>query len=172
MYLEYFNNSDYNKGGYYTNIIFILILFIKCGENGLKSIVCGAFGSVASVITYFVGGWDYAVVTLLIFMLVDYITGVIVAGVFHKSTKTGSGSLKSTAGFKGLCKKFVTFLFVCLGARLDMLLGINYIREGICFAFILNEFISIVENAGLMGIPMPKIVTNAIDVLQKKVEEA
>lgn len=126
------------------------------------------FSVIGSTIAGLFGGWDTSIITLLIFMLCDYITGLIVAGVFKKSKKTETGGLESKAGWKGLCKKLVTLIFVIIAVRLDMLSGTTYIRDGVCICFIINELISIVENAGLMGIKIPAVITNAIDVLSKE----
>lgn len=106
--------------------------------------------------------------TLLIFMVIDYITGLVVAGVFHKSKKTENGALESKAGFKGLCKKCMILLFVLIGHRLDIAIGTAYIKDAVCIAFIVNELISIVENAGLMGISVPPPIMKAIEVLNDK----
>lgn len=134
----------------------------------MKSIFISIIGAIGSTIAYAFGGWDASVITLLIFMGIDYITGIIVAGVFHKSTKSTSGALESRAGWKGLIKKAVTLLFVVIAVRLDALVGTTYIRDAVCIAFITNELLSIVENAGLMGIPIPEIITKAIDLLKSK----
>lgn len=106
--------------------------------------------------------------TLLIFILIDYVTGLVVAGVFHKSPKTKTGALESRAGLKGLIRKCTMLLFVLVGHRLDIAIGASYIRDAVCIAFILNELISIVENAGLMGLPIPAVISNAIDILKEK----
>ena len=137
----------------------------------MKNAIICIGGTVGSAIAALFGGWDASIITLLIFMAIDYATGLIVAGVFHKSKKTESGALESRAGWKGLIKKCVTLLFIVIAVRLDLLIGSNYIRDGVCIAFILNEVLSIVENAGLMGIPIPMIITKAIDVLQSKTED-
>lgn len=134
----------------------------------MKNLLCGTVGVVGSGLAYLFGGWDASMITLLIFMMCDYITGMIVAGVFHKSKKTESGNLESRAGWKGLCKKFVTLLFVIIANRLDMQMGTQYIRDAVCISFIANELLSIVENAGLMGIPLPKVITKAIAILHEK----
>lgn len=118
----------------------------------------------------FFGGFDAALITLLIFMGVDYATGLIVAGVFHKSEKTENGALESRAGWKGLCRKGVSLLVVLVACRLDMIMGSNFIRDATVIAFIANETISIIENAGLMGVPIPSVITKAIEVLKKKSE--
>ena len=101
-------------------------------------------------------------------MAIDYISGLVVAGVFHNSTKTDTGTLESRAGWKGLCRKCGTLLLVLVAYRLDLMIGANYIRDAVVIAFIANETISIIENAGLMGIPLPEVLTNAVDILQKK----
>lgn len=137
----------------------------------MKDIICAGLGAVGGWISWLLGGWDSAVVTLLIFMAIDYISGLAVAGVFHASRKTDSGALESRAGWKGLCKKAMTLLFVLIAHRLDMVIGTTYIRDAVVIAFVANELISIVENAGLMGVPMPAAIENAIDILQKKVDK-
>lgn len=136
----------------------------------MKSMFCSVIGALGSGIAYILGGWDASIITLLIFMGIDYLTGIIVAGVFHKSKKSKTGSLESRAGWKGLVKKCVTILFVVIAVRLDSLIGTTYIRDAVCIAFIVNELISIVENAGLMGIPIPNVITKAIDILHSKTE--
>lgn len=136
----------------------------------MKQTLCAIWGLIGSAIASLFGGWDAGLATLLIFMAIDYMSGLIVAGVFHTSNKTNSGSLESRAGWKGLCRKCMTLLFVLVAYRLDLVIGTNYIRDAVIIAFIANETISLVENAGLMGLPLPAVITKAIDVLQKKVE--
>ena len=136
----------------------------------MKDGICTAIGIVGRTIASFFGGFDAALITLLIFMGVDYATGLIVAGVFHKSEKTENGALESRAGWKGLCRKGVSLLVVLVACRLDMIMGSNFIRDATVIAFIANETISIIENAGLMGVPIPSVITKAIEVLKKKSE--
>lgn len=123
-------------------------------------------GSIAS----YLGGWDTALQTLLIFMAVDYITGLMVAGIFHKSDKTPGGGLESRAGFKGLCRKGVVLLIVLVACRLDLLTGTDFIRDSCVVAFVVNEAISIIENAGLMGVPIPAVITRTLEALKAKEE--
>lgn len=134
--------------------------------------ICTAVGIVGGFICSLFGGWDTALATLLMFMAIDYVSGLIVAGVFHKSNKSGTGALESRAGWKGLCRKCMSLLFVLIAHRLDLALNINYIRDAVILGFMTNELISIVENAGLMGIPLPSVITKAIDVLTKKEESS
>lgn len=136
----------------------------------MKNFICTFLGIIGSFLASFFGGWSAGLTTLLIFMLIDYVTGLICAGVFHKSQKTQSGALESRAGFKGLCRKGTILLIVLVGYRLDIAIGTTYIRDAVCIAFISNETISIIENAGLMGVPIPAVLTKAIDVLKNKGE--
>lgn len=116
------------------------------------------------------GGWDAGLATLVLFMTVDYVTGLIVAGVFQNSNKTENGALESKAGWKGLCRKGTTLLIVLVACRLDLMLGSNYIRDAVIIGFVLNESISILENVGLMGVDLPPVLVKAIDILKNKTE--
>ena len=136
----------------------------------MKRGLCTIVGMVGGFIASLFGGWSTGLVTLLIFMSIDYLSGLIVAGVFHNSPKTGTGTLESRAGWKGLCRKCMTLLFVLIAYRLDLEIGTNYIRDAVIIGFMANELISIVENAGLMGLPLPAGVTKAVDVLTKKAD--
>ena len=138
--------------------------------DNMKSGITTVIGVIGGMITSLFGGWDAALVTLIIFMGVDYVTGLIVAGVFHNSEKTKNGALESRAGWKGLCRKGVTLLVVLVACRLDLVMGSNFIRDAVVIAFIANETISIIENAGLMGIPIPAAIMRAIDILKNKAE--
>lgn len=137
----------------------------------MKDIVCAGIGAVGGAIAALFGGWSSAMATLLIFMAADYITGIVVAGVFHKSGKSENGALESRAGWKGLCKKGMTLLFVLIAHRLDLAIGVSYMRDAVVIGFIANELISITENAGLMGVPLPAVITKAIDILKGKSEK-
>ena len=136
------------------------------------SVLYTAVGLVGGFIAMIFGGWSDALITLMIFMSVDYVTGLIVAGIFKKSKKSENGALESRAGFKGLCRKGVALLIVLVAVRLDVVMQTTYIKDAVIIAFIVNESISIIENAGLMGIPIPVAITKAIDVLKKESDKA
>lgn len=139
--------------------------------SGVKVAILGGIGVVGSVIAEVFGGWDAAMITLVTLMIIDYIMGILVAAVWHKSPKSESGTLESRAGWKGLCRKGVILLIVLIAARLDILLGTsNIVRNAAIIGYSANELISVVENAGLMGVPIPSVIQKAIDVLQKKAE--
>lgn len=137
----------------------------------MKEGICTGIGVVGGFIASLFGGWDAALITLIMFMGIDYLSGLVVAGIFHNSNKTDTGTLESKAGWKGLCRKGMTLLFVLIGYRLDLAIGVHYIRDAVIIGFMANELISIVENAGLMGLPLPEVITKAIDVLTKKAEK-
>ena len=132
----------------------------------MKNAICTSVGILGSVIASLFGGWTASLTTLMIFMGIDYLSGLIVAGVFHNSPKTATGTLESRAGFKGLIRKAMVLVLVLIGYRLDVAVGTSYIKDAVCIAFIANELISIIENAGLMGIPVPEVITNGIDLLK------
>lgn len=135
----------------------------------MKIKIFSYLGLGTGAITALFGGWDAALQTLVLFMVIDWITGgILLPAVFKKSPKSENGALESRAGWKGLCRKGMTLLFVLIALRLDLLIGTNYLRDAVCIGFIANEALSIVENAGLMGIPMPEVLQRAIDVLGKK----
>jgi toxin secretion/phage lysis holin len=133
-----------------------------------STVLCSILGLIGSVFTGLFGGWTTGMITLLIFMGVDYLSGLIVAGVFQKSNKSESGALESRAGFKGLCRKCMILVFVLIAYRLDLMINTNYIRDAVVITFTINEVISIAENAALMGIPLPKVIMKALDVLKQK----
>lgn len=137
----------------------------------MKHAICTSIGVIGSFVAHLYGGWSSALTTLLIFICIDYVTGLVVAGVFHKSKKTESGALESKAGFKGLCRKGAILLFVLIGYRLDLVIGTTYIRDAVCIGFVANELLSIVENAGLMGIPIPNVISKAVDILTERAEQ-
>ena len=128
----------------------------------------GGTAVIGAWISELFGGWDTAIVTLMLFMALDYISGLIVAGVFHASDKTQSGKLDSTACWRGLLKKGMTLVVVLVAVRLDIVLGTSFVREAVVIAYIVNETISIIENAGRMGLPVPDALMKAIEQLQGK----
>ena len=137
----------------------------------MKNILSTYIGILGSIIASLLGGWDMALQTLIIFMTIDYVTGFMVAGIFNKSTKTKPGALESVAGWQGLCRKGVALLIVLIACRLDLLTGANLIRDAVVIAYCTNEAISIIENAGLMGVPIPTRLTKAIEALISKEDD-
>ena len=131
------------------------------------SIRIACFGVAAGFISALTGGWATALETLCIAMLLDYTSGLIVAGVFHKSPKSKGGALESKAALKGLLRKALVMIAVVAFHQLDRLTGKSFFRDGAAWAFFSVEVISIVENVGLVY-PLPKFVTKAIDWLHNR----
>lgn len=136
----------------------------------MKETICGILGILGAAIASVFGGWSASLTTLLILMVIDYVSGMVVAAVFHASNKSEDGTLNSNAGWKGLAKKSMVLVFVLIANRLDLAMGTTYIRDGVTIAFMVNELLSVIENAGLMGVPIPEPITDAIEVLKKKKE--
>lgn len=108
--------------------------------------------------------------TLVLCMALDYLTGMLAAGIFHKSKKSAQGGLESRSGWKGLCRKGISLLIVLVAYRLDLIAGTDFICNAVMAAYLVNELLSITENIGLMGVPVPKVLTSAIDLLKQKSE--
>ncbi len=133
-----------------------------------KIIVSTGVGIIGATIAALLGGWDMALQTLIGFMAADYVTGIVVAAVFQRSTKTEGGALSSAAGLRGLFKKGGMLLLVYIACRLDAMTGTDYMRDAAVIALVLNEVVSITENLGLMGVPVPRIIIKAIEALKAK----
>lgn len=134
----------------------------------IKNCVLAALAAVGTLIANALGGWDAAMKLLVAMMAVDYITGWLVAAIWHRSPKSASGALDSNAGFKGLCKKGAILLVVWIGTMLDSTYGGAYIRTAVILFFIGNEGLSVLENLGLIGIPYPKFLNKMLEALQEQ----
>ena len=134
----------------------------------IKNAICGALAVAGGAVTSLLGGWDITLQILLCCMAADYITGLVVAGVFHNSGKTQTGALESRAGFKGLVRKCAILLLVFLAALLDAYTGHSFVRPAVCMFFVANEGLSILENIGLMGVPYPAFLENMLEALKKQ----
>lgn len=128
--------------------------------------ICASAGIGGAIISTLFGGWSGSMTTLCIFMGIDYLTGLVCAVIFKKSKKSESGGLESGAAWKGLCKKCVTLLLVLMAYRLDVEAKTEFIKDAVCIAFIVSEGISILENAVLMGLIVPKPLRDALDMLK------
>lgn len=134
---------------------------IKTGFTVTAGIVGGSAVSA-------LGGWDAGLQTLVTVMVIDFITGFMVATVFRKSTKTPSGAATSMACWKGLCKKSMTMFLILIAYRLDVLAGTTIVRNATIVGYIINETLSVIENAGQMGLFVPSAIRKSIDVLDDR----
>ena len=133
-------------------------------ERTMK-ILAAAAGAVAG----FVGEWNMLLTALAALMVMDYVTGVIVAW-RGKSPKSETGGVSSRAGFDGLIRKGFIILIVLLATILDRALNTGsmvFQTASVCY-YIANEGLSILENAGLMGVPIPEAVRKALEVFKNR----
>ena len=133
-----------------------------------KYYILTLIGSIGSIFSYLFGGYDKLLIALIVFMVIDFLSGLILAIVFKNSNKTKNGRLSSEAGIKGLAKKIFILFIVAVGAQLDLVLGVTFVKDGVVVAFISMEGLSILENVALAGVPVPKLIKNALEVLNKK----
>lgn len=117
------------------------------------------------------GGWSDLMTTLVIVMLIDYAMGLCLAAFFQKSKKTKSGKLSSSVGLKGIIKKVFELAIVAAAYRIGIATNFPALAALVTGAFVANEVVSIMENAGRMGI-LPKrvqeLLDKAIDILNGK----
>lgn len=118
------------------------------------------------------GGFDKLLAALLICMICDYITGLSIAIVLKRSPKTTTGGAQSRVGGIGLMKKIFMLILIVASNQIDIVLGTGgFVRNAAVIGFISNELLSLVENAGLMGLKLPPAFLNAIDILKKRSEK-
>lgn len=130
----------------------------------MRHFVNNAISVVLTTFVYLVGGIDVAMKSLLIVIVIDYITGVMGA-IYNKE-------LNSTIGLKGILKKFSYLIIVSLSVILDRIVGdTGAIRTLVIYFFVANDGISIVENIGKMGVPLPKKLTEVLEQLRNKGDE-
>jgi toxin secretion/phage lysis holin len=117
-----------------------------------------------SLVTYLLGGWSALVQILVTFVVIDYITGVLAAAI--------RGKLNSNIGLKGIAKKVFIFVIVACGHLVDGAMGTaDIVRDAAIYFYMANELLSILENAGEIGLPVPDILKNAIERLKGKEQD-
>lgn len=130
--------------------------------------VLTALAALGSYLCYLLGGWDTALKLMFLCMALDYITGV-TAALLQKSGKTPDGSFRSAVAFRGLTKKLMMIVIVMLGVACDRMLGTdNVCRIAVISFYVANEGLSILENAHLLGVPVPRIILEMLDKLKKR----
>ena len=131
----------------------------KEGVNEMENIlnwIKGATAAIGGIAAYIWGGWDPLIIVLVAMVSIDYITGVINAGLQH--------GLSSQVGFKGLLKKIVIFMIVAVGTLIDRIIPATNaaVRTAVCMYYIANEGLSILENAAEMGLPLPSALKKVL----------
>lgn len=137
----------------------------------IKNTVLAVLAAAGSAAGQALGGLDSVLALLVAMMAADYITGVLVAALWHRSNKSATGALDSKAGFKGLCKKGAILLVVYIGVLLDRALGVSYVRNAFVLFFCGNEGLSLLENLGLMGVPYPPMLQKMLEALRDEGEK-
>ena len=126
-------------------------------NNIFKTIAAG----IGAILGYLFGGWSALLGILLAFVVTDYITGIVAAAL--------EGALSSQIGFRGISKKIMIFVIVAIGHLIDKALVLNAVLiNAAIFFYMANELISIIENAGRIGLPVPGILQKAIAMLKEK----
>lgn len=122
------------------------------------------FTGIGGWLGYFVGGCDGLIFALIAFVVIDYITGVMCAITDQK--------LSSAVGFKGICRKILIFLLVGIANILDVqVIGTgNILRTAVIFFYISNEGVSLLENAGHLGLPIPEKIKDVLEQLHDRAE--
>ena len=125
----------------------------------MKNLINFITGTLATALVYFLGGWDIALQTLLIVIVLDYITGICKA-IYNKK-------INSSVGLKGIMKKVGYLIIVAVAVILDRIAGnTGAIRTLVIYFFVANEGISILENWGGMGLPLPQKLTDTLEQLK------
>lgn len=136
----------------------------------IKYIIELIISSLGTMLINIIGKPTDELKTLLLLMVIDLITGTLVSAVWHKSNKTKSGKLSSRAMFKGIVKKILTLVIVVIAYQLDILLNINIIRHITIITLIIEEIISIIESITLTGFKVPTIISKALDILERRID--
>lgn len=116
--------------------------------------------SVGIAIGYFLGGFDIMMITLLVFIMIDYITGVMCAIINKK--------LSSKIGYKGIFKKLLIIILIGLVNLLGKSINIDGLRYVAISFYIANEGLSIIENASIIGVPIPQKIKDILKQLRNK----
>lgn len=130
----------------------------------MKVVINDICSVIFTTIIYLLGGIDIALQCLIIMIILDYVSGV-ASAIYNKK-------LNSQVGLKGILKKFMYLVIVCVSVILDRIIGnTGAIRTLVIYFFVANDGISILENIGKMGIPLPKKLIDTLEQLKKKGDE-
>ncbi|GEC93914.1 phage holin family protein [Brevibacillus brevis] len=120
-----------------------------------------AFAAGGAIASFLFGGWSPLLTVLLTFVAIDYVSGMVAAG--------AEGKLSSRIGFLGIARKVFIFAMVAIAHLVDTALGDQHVlRDATIFFYLANELLSIIENAGRVGLPVPTPIKKAVDVLKGK----
>ena len=137
----------------------------------MKILFIATVGTIGALVVTQLGGWRDAFLNLIVLMIIDYLTGLILASVFKTAKNVDRVALNSDKGFQGIMRKIMMLVLVLVANIMDgVFLDSTFVTHATIIAFMANEVISIVENVGLMGVPIPGVIKEAIHVLNEKSE--
>jgi toxin secretion/phage lysis holin len=127
--------------------------------SAIYKFIAAALGAATG---YLFGGWTMLLGVLLTFVIIDYITGVLASAINHR--------LSSKVGYKGIAKKVMMFAIIAVGHLIDVAFGgsASVFRDAAIYFYLANELLSIIENAGVAGLPVPQQIENAVEILKGK----
>lgn len=138
--------------------------------NKVQYIFYTVVGLIGGTVSQLLGGFDNLIQTLIMFMTIDILMGVMFSLILKRSGKSVTGAYNSSIFIQGIFKKFGVLVCIIVAVRINMLLGVTYIRDGACIIFIVNEGLSILEQVGNTGVKVPKLLTDSLDVLRQKAD--
>ena len=128
------------------------------------------FSFIGSLLVCIFGGWNKSLMCLTFFIVLELIVGLLKA-INGKSEKSENGYLSSAVMRKGFIKKLLIYIYVAIAHFLDYYIGVDFCRESVIIYFMINELISITENIGLLGVPIPKAISKCIEILNDEAEK-
>lgn len=131
-----------------------------------KDAACAVFAGIGAWIAQIYGGWNQAMTALVVFIIADVATGLL-CGLAKKSPNTEGGGLSSKVMREGAAKKVEIFFILLIAAWLDIAMHVTIWKDAACIYYIAEEGLSILENAGALGLPIPDKLKNAIEALKK-----
>ena len=131
-----------------------------------KDAACAVFAGIGAWIAQAYGGWTQAMTALVVFIIADVATGLL-CGLAKKSPNTEGGGLSSKVMREGAAKKVEIFFILLMAAWLDIAMHVTIWKDAACIYYIAEEGLSILENAGALGLPIPDKLKNAIEALKK-----
>lgn len=131
-----------------------------------KDAACAVFAGIGAWIAQIYGGWTQAMTALVVFVIADVATGML-CGMAKKSPNTEGGGLSSKVMREGAAKKVEIFFILLIAAWLDIAMHVTIWKDAACIYYIAEEGLSILENAGALGLPIPDKLKNAIEALKK-----
>ena len=130
---------------------------IKMTRTIDKFFTCTLSGCALTIINLAFGKVDYSLIFLCLCMVTDFATGLMCGALEHK--------LSSSTCIKGLMKKFMILIYVMLAHHLDVLLGVDYVKVGVCYMYAIGEVLSIIENGVILGLPVPTPIKKALEMI-------